>query len=369
MKVSIITTLNHNVGDDFVRIGLKYLLKQALGRQNLDFHYIHKHSPISARVGFEWFRNTRVSLRVDKVIPLFLTNDRVLEADLVIQSGAPVYWCHDVGGSHCADNYWYGPLIKRRFLKNRKAKLGNIAIGTCQRYHSDGSEFCIRCKEYIGDFFNVAAVTTHRDNLSTKVLASIGLDAPVMPCSSIFAIDECGLQNEGNKQKYVVINYMKGGAHYTFGQNIDHKKWEREFSKFYHEIRNRERVVFSCHNRTEYEGAKRIDPDAEIFLSRDHLDFMKFYAKAKFGIVNRVHAAFLMASFGKPSIVIGNDTRARMAENIGLEHFFVNDADYGFLMSKYELLKGDADNYGARFHEIKDRAFSDYMEALAPLAQ
>jgi len=364
MKISIITTVNHNVGDDFVREGIKCLLRQFFQNQELEFKNIHKHSPITTRYGFENFRYLRLSSRVDKILPKSWSRDRIFEADIVVQSGAPVYWCHNE--THCYNNEWYIPLIKERFLKNKKTKLINLAAGTCQTYYSDGNEFCDTCNNYMNEFYNLSDVTTVRDTLAKKVFSNIGIDVPVIPCSSIFAIDEHGLKNEG--EEYVVVNYMKGGAHYTFGQKIDFDKWESEFKKFYFELKKKEKVVISCHNQKEVDEALELDPKAEIFYVKDdYLAYMKFYSKAKFGIMNRVHGAFLMASYGKPSIVIGNDSRARMSEEIGLKHYFVNDVDHEVLNKEYEFLKNGADNFSERFKIIKQKAFTDYMKALSVL--
>lgn len=366
MKISIITTVNHNVGDDFVREGIKYLLRQHFKNQNIEFQNIHKHSPITARYGFEWFRNLRLSSKVDKILPKRWSKDRVFEAEILVQSGAPVYWCHEIGGGHCYNNEWYKPLIKERFLNNKNAKLLNLAAGTCQTYHSDGSEFCDTCKNYMKEFYELASVTTVRDTLAKKIFLDIGIDVPVIPCSSIFAVDEHNLKNEG--EEYIVVNYMKGGAHYTFGQKIDFEKWENEFKKFYFSLKQKERVIISCHNQKEVDEAKELDPNAEIFYVKDdYVEYMKFYSKAKFGIMNRVHGAFLMASYGKPSVVIGNDSRARMPEEIGLKHYFVNDANYKLLNKEYEFLKNGADNFSERFKVIKEKAFEDYMKALSIL--
>ena len=104
-----------------------------------------------------------------------------------------------------------------------------------------------------------------------------------------------------------------------------------------------------------------------IYKKNDYLAYMKFYSKAKFGIVNRVHAAFMLASFGKPSIVIGNDSRAKMASAIGLNNYFVNDVNYGLLMDQYDYLNKGADGFYDRFDIIKEKSFNDYMEALSVL--
>ena len=44
-KTSIITTVDHNVGDDFVREGLLYLLSSAGLVEDVEL--IHKHSPVT----------------------------------------------------------------------------------------------------------------------------------------------------------------------------------------------------------------------------------------------------------------------------------------------------------------------------------
>jgi hypothetical protein len=365
VKISIITTVDHNVGDDFVREGIKYLLRQHFSGQQLEFENIHKHSPITTRHGFEWFRNLRYSRRVDKLIPKKITQDRIFDADLVVQSGAPVYWCHAVDG-HCYQNEWYQPLIRERLYQKKNKLFINLAGGTCQTYHSDGSEFCSLCNDYIKEFYDACQVTTVRDTLGSVVLGNIGLKAPVIPCSSIFAINEHNLKSEG--EDYVVVNYMKGGSHFVFGQEILADKWQREFKIFYNELKMKERVIFSCHNQKEVDEALDLDPDAEIFFEEhDYLAYMRFYSRAKFGIMNRVHGAFMMASFGKPSIVIGNDSRARMAEEIGLKHYFVNDVDVDLLRNEYGYLLSGANNFLDRFNVIKDKAFSDYMLSLSDL--
>jgi hypothetical protein len=79
--------------------------------------------------------------------------------------------------------------------------------------------------------------------------------------------------------------------------------------------------------------ARRLLPEIATFHSPRHEDYLRCYAKARFGIVNRVHAAFALGSLGKPSVVIGADSRALMAEMIGLTSVFVNDATEEWLMA------------------------------------
>jgi len=366
MNIAFITTVDHNVGDDFVREGLKFLLKKNFKTNNISFNNIHKHSPITSRNKFEWFRYLSLSKIVDAAIPISMNKDKILSSDLVVQSGAPVYWCHTIGGGHCCNNEWYVPLVKKRLLRSKFKNIINLAAGSCQKYHSNGNEFCSECNNYIKEFYEICKITTVRDKLSQILLNNIGLNSIIIPCSSIFAIDNYNMKKK--KGEYVVINYMKGGAHYVFGQNINFEKWETEFKKFYFELKKKELVVISCHSQKEVNESKKIDPHAKIFYKKnDFLAYMDFYAKAKFGIMNRVHGAFLMASYGKPSIVIGNDSRAKMASEIGLENYFVNDVDHELLNQKYEFLKKGADNFEEKFQGIKEKAFDDYMRVLSIL--
>ena len=361
MKIAIITTVNHNVGDDFVREGIKYLIRKAYPNKDIEFQNIHKHSPITTKYGFENFRYLRLSSRLDKVLPKKWFKDRLLEADLVIQSGAPVYWCHS--NTHCYNNEWYKPLIKDRWLQYNKVPLLNLAAGTCQTYFSDGLDFCDKCNSYIKEFYNNSTLTTVRDKLAQIVFNRIGLDVSVIPCSSIFAIDEHSIHNQG--EEYVVVNYMTGGGHYTFGQNINFDKYQQEFTKFYFELKEKENVIISCHNQKEVDEALEFDSKANIFYQKDdYISYIKFYSKAKFGIMNRVHGAFMMASFGKPSIIIGNDSRARMGKEIGLKSYFVNEINYNILIQEYKFLNNGANNYKEKINNIKDKAFNDYLELL-----
>lgn len=161
---------------------------------------------------------------------------------------------------------------------------------------------------------------------------------------------------------------MKGGAHFTFGQDIEMGQWENEFRAFYRELKQREKVIFSCHNQKEVNEAREIDPNADIFFrEHDYKAYVEFYSRAKYGIMNRVHGAFLMASFGKPSLIVGNDSRARMASEIGLESIYVNDATQKVLHEKCDWLAAGASNFKDRFSAIKQKAEKDYLNAISGL--
>ena len=51
---SIITTVRHNIGDDFVREGIVSILNSVIVIGKIEL--IHKHSPVTANYGFETLR-------------------------------------------------------------------------------------------------------------------------------------------------------------------------------------------------------------------------------------------------------------------------------------------------------------------------
>jgi hypothetical protein len=183
--------------------------------------------------------------------------DRIKVADALIQSGAPIYWCHP-NGPHCADNEWFDPLIRKRFLPDRRGrKFLNLAGGSCQTYHSDGSEIdrCPKCVAYIRELFDVCTLTLLRDELARSMLNKAGRDADVLPCTSIFARDRFGLLPQPGE--FIVINGMENGGHFTFGQSIDGALWRTRFKELSRRLQKKGRVVVVCHNRAEEAFARR----------------------------------------------------------------------------------------------------------------
>lgn len=364
MRIAVITTVRHNVGDDFVREGIHYLISSI--RELNGFDLIHKHAPSTAVYGLEKVRHPRISKALDPLARIFSAKNRIDSADLVIQSGAPVYWCHP-DGPHCGDSEWFRPLIQERFLRDRRGrKFLNIAGGSCQRYHSDGSELdmCPRCKNFIRDFFDVCDLTTLRDPLARSMLNRAGRDAVVLPCTSIFARDRFDLKPADGE--YIVLNFMEAGGHYTFGQSIDVAQWRTQFKKIARLVQKMGRVVVACHTKDEDALARELVPQLERFLVPDeHIEYMRFYARAKFGIVNRVHAGFMMASFGKPAAVIGNDSRALMIQALDLPSYYVNDVERVGVEEIVDSVRLRSHNYEQQIEDIRDRSKVEYLSAIS----
>ncbi|MBK5276441.1 MAG: polysaccharide pyruvyl transferase family protein [Desulfuromonadales bacterium] len=372
MKTSIITTINHNVGDDFVREGIQFLLRQAFGCSN--FSLIHKHIPLTVRPEWEWYYLSGLSRLLDRLprakglfwsrlidrLPCNAATDKILTADLLVQSGAPVYW----KGAHT--NEWFEPLIRNRYCAiTRNVPFLNIGAGTCLPYHSEGSEILSdpECTAYIRELHALSTVTTLRDSLSHSILNRLGLDAPVLPCPSIFARDN--LKVDPKIPEYIVLNFMPLGGHYDFGQAISSAMWEKTFADFYRSVSCRERVLFVCHDTREYAHVHRIAPGAPRFIGQSARDYLEVYSRARYFIGCRVHGAFATASFGRPAFIVGSDTRARMTEQIGLQNVFVSDTSPDVLLDAADRLNRTWKEYDDCFRNIRNMAYNSYQDLLS----
>ena len=290
--------------------------------------------------------------------------NRIQDCGLLIQSGAPIYWCHD-SGNHCANNEWFDALIRRNYLKRKDGqKFLNLAGGSCQRYHSDGSEVngCSKCSDYMRELFDACDLTILRDTLAQKMLLNAGRKATVLPCSSIFAVDQLGIAPRAGE--YIVLNFMENGGHYTFGQDIDGARWRATFLEIAAIVEDMGKVVVACHNQYEFDLARELVPHLEAFLiPNNYIEFIRFYAGARFGIVNRVHSAFMLASLSKPSVVVGSDSRARMLENLDLKSYYVgDDLDPKSIVNDVVDVES---SYAEVIESIKTKAKASYVDLLS----
>ena len=379
MKVAVITTINHNVGDDFVREGILFLLGRVIGE--FEPRLIHKHAPVTVRVPFAKLYDTPATLwangfgkrmfekgsRYLDRLPIFPPTDMILGSDLLVQSGAPIYWLTEQGGASY-NNEWFGPLVRKRFDRlGGRVDFLNIGGGTCQPYFSDGSEILADepSRAYIKEFYDRCLVTTVRDALSEKILEGLGLPATKIVCPSIFAIDRLNIA--AKKPEYVAVNFMKQGGHFELGQKIDPLAWERTVVDFVEAVRRETPVLLVCHDEGERALAARLLPDVPVFSGRTAREYLECYSKAVCYVGCRVHGGFATASFGTPAFVIGSDSRARMLEELGLPNVFVKEASVDVLMGHYHDLVRNRDVYRDRLSKVKSDASEAYARALSVL--
>jgi len=354
LKIVFVTTVDRNPGDSFIRAGIEYLIRQFIPYYQPV--YIDKHEYKSLQ-GKGWFgRLTKGRL------------DLFDQADLVIQAGTPFYYISPgKDGTYARhtssistdwiQEVWLNRLLKRGF----DTPILNLAVGTCQPYHSDGMEFSQdeQMVEFVRDTVLASRLTIVREKLAAHLLSSHGLEASCLPCSAIFAADHHRVYPE--RPTFVCLNYMPGGAHYTLGQAIDFEGWEKTFLSVYRDLSQCYRVVVMCHSPSEVIKARALLPEADTFFSADYRDYLHMYARARIGVLNRVHGAVVMAGLGRPAVVVGNDSRARMAELIGLPTYYVNGVTREEIDGQIADFDAHPDAWSERLMAVKDNARRQYL--------
>ncbi len=326
-KVCVISTVNHNVGDDFVRTGILSLLREVLGE--IEVRTLHKHFPLTVRGDFwsrfdSWTRGlpdrlswrTRLARLVD-LMPMNPEADLALGSDLIVQSGAPVYWKNEY--SKCAHNEWFRPIVEKRWrtLQGRVPLL-NLGAGSCQAWGSDGAEVVEdeECRAFIAQFTQWCGVTTVRDSLAQKMVRQSGHEVPLLPCPSVFAPGAMNVQPRDDG--FVALNYMPNGGHYDLaghGPGL-RQRWEDVFCAEARRLARRHPCHLICHDRKEEELAARLLPEMPRFFSQDWQDYLAVYSRCRFAVVNRVHGAVVAAAMGKRVLLTGNDTRLLTAAEV-----------------------------------------------------
>jgi hypothetical protein len=372
MRIAFITTVDRNPGDAFIRAGIEYLLQQLVPLYRA--YYFDKHDIRSIDKNWRYLsshpesvqRLLRPYLRVaDKRGELFDM------ADIIIQAGTPFYYI--IPGpdgtfakfSSSATTDWIQEAWMNRLLsRHYRAAVMNLAVGTCQPFFSDSSEFdrSPELLEFVARTVKRACLTTVRDPVAMRLMERLQLSAHCLPCTAIFAPDFHHVFPE--EPTFVAMNYMRGGAHYDLGQKLDLDGWERTFLALHHELSARYRVILMCNSASEVTHARSLLPDAETFFSARYEDYLWMYARARFGVFNRVHAGVALSGLGRPSVVVGNDTRARMAELMGLPTYFVNAAGFDEIMKQVASFETQRDRWRTDLEQRKEDARSRYLRVV-----
>lgn len=312
---TFITTIRTNAGDDFVREGIRAIL-DSLGTNA--GYFINKHQPDQTCTS---------PLPEDEGPPV---GDKIQSAGIVVQCGAPVYWnLGTAPGQACHSAEWVEPLWYRRLAPVSAAKpVLNLAAGACQGYYGSAREIADDgdCARFIRRIHGLCRLTTVRDQMAAEVNDLLGLDVTLLPCTSIHAWRRFpGLPAAGRR---IALNYMPLAGHYEINGKIDQEAWARAFTAIDAQIRaGGFDAALVAHNVAEFEVTQRLLPGREVFYSPDYRDYFPFYATCSGGIFNRVHGAMLLAGRGIPSIVVGNDSRSRMLDELDLPRWHVSGAD------------------------------------------
>jgi len=369
MKIGLITTLNTNIGDDFIREGIIYSCRQIFSEDDLEFVMINKHIPYTLYPKWHPLYWTKFipkkrhlfSRVLSRLISWF--GFSVFEScDAIIQCGAPVYW-YDCHKAEWSEVFWRG--IASRLSK--KIPVLNIAAGSCYPWERIPEAIDDRNDaRYMQEIFDICQKTLVRDECSKRLLNGLGRSPVLLPCSAFLAARP--YQDLAQTNEFVFVNYMPGGSHYDFDQHIDSNAWKTTVKTFIAEASKNHRLAMICHNKKEYDAALEIAPDTECFFPKTVEEYFKIAVRGQVGIFNRMHASVGFAGLGIPSMVIGADTRMLMVDKIGLPNEYVKNVTADIMLHTLDELIANREQERIRLLELQANTEKAYLAELSFLA-
>jgi hypothetical protein len=377
VDILLISTLGHNPGDEFIRLGLEYVLRQVF--PNARLRPIHKQDPRTLFSGF--VRRTETPHRL--VAPILYRlysagfaskEENFLEStDLVVFAGSPFIWRTNIRlfPSTCANAEWVGPTWRRLFSELSDKPVWNLAPGT-SAFNPQQFDAVMSDRKVTGFLLQAlerAELTTARDEKTKEIFAALGFQKDLIPCSSILAAKGAGLLPQ--PPEYVVINLMPAAAPSGRGQRGEPHKWLSTVTAVVPEIEKRYPILFVSHFPEEHEAAAKYFPGRQRFYSKDPIELMQRYSKAVYGICNRVHSGAAVASFGRPVISVGGDYRNNLIKQFGALAFDHRELDAAKLLAVIREVEEQYNNYVDTLKQRMLYTESEYLRVIkaTPLVQ
>ncbi|ABF42801.1 hypothetical protein Acid345_3801 [Candidatus Koribacter versatilis Ellin345] len=370
MNITLVSTLNFNPGDEFIRLGMEHVLRQKFPDARL--RPIHKHDPRTLFSGFSQKRSTPHRLLSPMLYRLYAggpgrKQENYLEsADIVVFAGTPFIWRNSpvLFRSTCANAEWVSPIWERLFDELRQVPVLNLAAGTSvsNQEQIDAITNDSTVSGFLKRALSRAQVTTVRDQISRDILGHLGFPVKTIPCSSILSAKGAFL--EPQEPEYVAINLMRSASHSGRGHRGRPDEWRKSIERVVPEIEKRHRILFVSHSVDEDQTAAEWFPQHPRIVSKDPIVLLKAYSKALYGLCNRVHGAAAVATFGRPAIVVGGDSRINLIEQFGLPAYDHRQIDGPKLIERVEHIERNYDDYVRRLAAKIDDTQKAYLAAL-----
>lgn len=349
-KISMMTTLGVNVGDEFIREGIISFLEDILPRFRL--FYVNKHDLASLH-----------ETRMDEVDIL---EDKFRDADVIIQAGAPVYWKLE-NGSTCYNVDWAEALWYERIFKLGSSKIIlNLGAGSCLPFSDSGASVTddLQCVEFIRSVSASCRWVSVRDPIAANILQTLHLPAESLACPAFHAARRCNINQKWGD--VVGINLMPLSGHYAISPDITEESSRVLQTELVNHLRRHHQLLFIAHTPAEAEYIEGFKSSGEnIFYSPNFRDYLSVYAGCRAVIANRVHGAVCAAGFGVPAVIIGNDSRLRIGDFIGLPSFYAGNVQAREILESFEGLIQNEQNERSRLRELRNTSTNAYVQHLS----
>ncbi|PKN20618.1 MAG: hypothetical protein CVU71_02205 [Deltaproteobacteria bacterium HGW-Deltaproteobacteria-6] len=369
-RIGLITTLDTNIGDDFIREGICRILREVFKGDEIEFVPVNKHNPFSVYPFWHPIHLRDALTHIPKIPGKGLAR-RFIEfmapkigfssfdsCDLIVQCGAPVFW------PNCSHNEWATPLWKDIAGRlHESIPILNLAAGSC--YPWERQPLIIDTPgddKYLKAILGYCRLTTVRDHLSQRLCKTLSYEVPLIPCSA-FLVGKGNILNV-KQSGYILINYMSGGGHYAWDQEIDDRKWEDTVKTVIARLSKRHKMAFLCHDEKEFALTKKINSELPVYFPKSPREYLTLLSESAFAICNRMHASIALAGIGIPSIAVCTDTRLLMVSQIGLPTYYVKDVNADMLEEATENGINDGSIEKDRLLSLQNQVWDNYITVI-----
>lgn len=355
LKIGFLTTLHVNVGDEFIRQGIRHCVDRV--RVPWIPFFVNKHDPkslVEVRDG-----------EVDQVA------NKIRDVDIFIQSGSPVYWHHGQGGHRSTHAEWHDWVWENGLLNSvERPTLLNLGAGSCQPWADTGDSFVNdpECADFARRAAARSSLTTVRDPVASNMLTRLGVSHHSLPCPAFLAA--ASFATHSSAGTLIGVNLMPKGGHFEFQTRRSTPAWVRQLHDLLQRLRSQGRVLFICHSVEEQHFAHLFAEGTEqVFYSPNYRDYFDVFRMLTCIFSNRVHAAVTAAGFGVPGVIAGTDTRVQIGEWLGLGALHSPDLHAEEAAALVEALLGQRQQHRERLLCLRNETEARYLELLAPILE
>jgi Polysaccharide pyruvyl transferase len=373
MRIGLITTINSNIGDDFIRDGIAQVLRHVYSDVDVRFLAINKHEPFSVYPVWHPLRWLQPLDRLPRGKQVAATlkasasqalhrfgGTRLDRVDAIVHCGAPLMW------PGCHRSVWASALWDQ-VVYRLAPRVPVLVLAAGSAYPWEDQPNAVKDPSdaaFLGRVLDACRLVTARDELVSQLAYGLGTMVPTIPCTA-FLVGRRFAVPTGGDEEVVLFNYMPGGGHWSWGQGIDPEHWMVTARTVIDRLSRRHRIAFLCHDREEYEAAELLEAELPRFLPTSIESYFSLISRSKAAITNRIHGAVALASLGIPSISVGTDTRMSMLAPIGLSFKYVKEVDPEQLEDELEEIVSHRHEERERLISLRDTTWDRYTEAVA----
>lgn len=350
-RVALVTTVGRNIGDEFIREGVRSFLDEVLG--DYDALYVDKHDLTTAHKPL-----------LDELDP---PTDKLEAADLIVQCGAPQFW--HLGQSSCFNDPWVIALWDRLAQLRHRTPILNLGIGTCQPRQDDMGSLADtpELAAFARRVVECCAMTTTRDGLTSRLLGAFDLPHTHLPCPAFAAARRVmhGRTEPADARDVLAINFMELAGHWLLKPDNDPRRWSDVVLKTLATLRSQYRLLFVAHDAADRKFLAYCNaPDEHVFFSRDYRDYLSLYSRVAGIVANRVHAAVCVAGFGKPAVLVGTDSRIATASELGIPTMDQADVSAEWIVDSLNAQMRDRQRTFADRIAVRERGAAEHVRLI-----